>query len=214
MHTELNVMLRTERGQKSITRNLRNEGLVPAICYGAIKEPLPITVSAKDLKKALSTEAKEHVLISLKTDKKSEISDTVAILKDIVRHPIKRTYIHADFQVLDMTETLKVSVSVKLIGKAKGIALGGVLDQVRRTVEVVCLPNAIPNLIEVDITGLDLGDTLHVSDIEVREGVEIVTSGNLTIANVVIPTVAAEPKEGEEELEEGEEAAEETKKEE
>ena len=207
MQTELNVMLRTEKGKKSIVRNLRTEGFVPAICYGAIKESIAVYVSAKELKSALSTDAKEHVLINLKTDKKSELDKKVALLKSIDKHPLKRTYVHADFLVLDMTKPITVTIEVKLFGKAKGLISGGMLDQVKRTIEVNCLPSNIPNHIDVDISHLDLGDSLHVRDIPAPEGVKIVTGGELTIATVSVPIVAKSKEETAAEAVAAEEAA-------
>jgi large subunit ribosomal protein L25 len=207
---ELNVCLRTEMGKKSIAKNLRNDGYVPAVCYGALKEAVAVYVSAKELKNALSTEAKEHVLLNLKSDKDSEVNSKIAILKDLTRHPIKRDYIHADFQVLDMSKTIKLSVDVRLTGKAVGIKLGGVLDQVRRTVEIECLPSIIPSHIDIDISGLDINESVHVSDIAVPEGVEILTSGKLTIANLSAPIVVEEAEEAEEGAEEEEAEAAET----
>jgi large subunit ribosomal protein L25 len=207
IQTNLKVKLRTERGKKSIVRNLRADGYVPGICYGALKESVLIYVSAKELKAALSTEAKEHVLIKLNADKGSELNAKTAILKDIVRHPLKRTYIHADFQILDMKKPIKVNVGVKLLGKAAGVAMGGILDQVRREVEVKCLPTNIPAHLDLDISALEIGDSLHVRDIEAIEGVEILTSGDLTIAVIAAAIVIEEPVAAEEE--ELEEAAEE-----
>jgi len=211
MNTDLNVTIRTEMGQKSIVRNLRNDGFVPAVCYGALKEATPIYVSAKELRTALSTEAKEHVLLNIKTDAKSDLNGTVAIIKDLTRHPIKRSYVHADLLVLDITKPIKVTVDVKLVGTAKGIKEGGILDQVRRVVDIKCLPTAIPSHIEIDITDLGLNENLHVSDMPETEGVEILTSGKLTIANLSEPARIVEAvEEGEEgiEGEEGEAAAE------
>lgn len=209
MQTDLNLMLRTEKGKKSIVRNLRKDGYVPCVCYGALKDSVSVYVSAKDLKQALSTDAKEHVLLNLKTDKKSDVNNKVAILKSIDRHPVKRTYVHADFLILDMSKPIKVSADVRLVGKAKGLTVGGILDQVRRVVDIKCLPDSIPSHLDVDITELDLNESLHVSDIPVPEGVEILTSGKLTIANLAAPAVEVEEEEGEEiEGEEGEETEE------
>jgi large subunit ribosomal protein L25 len=211
IQTNLKVKLRTERGKKSIVRKLRKDGYVPGICYGALKESVPVYVSAKELKDALSTEAKEHVLIKLNADKGSELNAKTAILKDIVRHPLKRNYIHADFQILDMKKPIKVSVGVKLLGRAAGVAVGGILDQVRREVEVKCLPTKIPEHLDVDMSELEIGDSLHVRDIEIPEGVEILTSGDLTIA--VIATAITVEEEAPEEEEEEAAAAEEEEKE-
>jgi large subunit ribosomal protein L25 len=204
IQTELNVKLRTEMGKKSILRELREDGFVPAVCYGALKESVPVYVSAKELKAALSTEAKEHVLLNLKTDKKSALSSKIAILKDITKHPIKRSYIHADFQILDMKKPIKVTIGINLLGKAKGLIEGGILDQVRRTVDLICLPADIPSHVDVDVSELGIGDSLHVSDLEVPKEIEILTSKELTIAVMAVPVKAKEA----EEVEEGEVAEE------
>ncbi len=211
LQTDLNVKIRTDMGKKSIARNLRKDGFVPAVCYGALKESTPVYVSAKELRAALSTDAKEHILLTMKTDKKSDLNSKIAILKDITKHPIKRDYIHADFLVLDMSKPIKVSIKIKLIGKPKGIQLGGILDIIRREVEVKCLPNLIPEHLDIDISALDIGDSVHVRDIQVPEGVEIMTNGDLTIAVIASPIVEAttEAEEEEAEVSEAEETTEE-----
>lgn len=200
IQTSLNATLRTEKGKKSMTRNLRKEGFVPAICYGALKEPAMIYVSAKELKAALSTEAGEHVLISIKTDSKSELNAKTVIVKDLDKHPIKRSYIHADFQVLDMNKPIKISIGIRLIGKPEGVKLGGILDQVRREIEVKCLPSNIPEHFDIDVTHMNLGDSLHVSDLALPESVEILTGKELTIAVLAAPAAEKAAVEGEAEV--------------
>ncbi len=202
IQTELNAKLRTNRGRKSLARNLRIEGFVPAICYGAISEPVPIYVSAKDLKTALSTEAKTHVLINMKLDKSSELNGRIVLLKDIDKHPLKKSYIHADFLVLDMEKPIVVTADVNLVGRPVGVKMGGILDQVRRLIKIECLPKDIPERIDVDITDLDVGDSLHVSDMNVPEGIKIVSSGKLTIAVVASPGGATDEEGTEEATEE------------
>jgi len=192
---------------KGGARKLRAQGLVPAICYGPKMRSIAVSCTLKDLTRIM--EHGQNVLINLKIrdgmGKKGE-SDHVVMIRDFQVDPLQGAPIHADLYEVSMKETMTFGVPVRLVGKPEGTKMGGILEQIRREVEVECLPSDIPPHIEIDVSELDIGDSVHVSDVEIGN-VKILTEPNLTIATVVPPTVVPEevvPAEAEaEEAEEG-----------
>lgn len=194
---------------KGGARKLRAQGLVPAICYGPKMRSIAVSCSLKDLTRIMKHG--QNVLINLKIrdgmGKKGE-SDHVVMIRDFQVDHLKGVPIHADLYEVSMKETMTVGVPVRLVGKPEGTKMGGILEQIRREVEVECLPSDIPPHIEIDVSELDIGDSVHVSDVEIGN-VKILTEPNLTIATVVPPTVVpeevvpveAEAEEAEEEVE-------------
>lgn len=195
---ELNVTLRDGIGKGS-ARTLRRQELAPAVVYGKGLEPCAITVGPKALRQAIATDAGWNTLITLKGE--GPFDGKVVILKDMQVEPIRRDVLHADFQVIDLTQKISVMVPVHPVGTSEGEKVGGSLQVIRHELEVVCLPTAIPGAIEVDVTAMKIGDVLHVEDLVLSEGVEVPHEVNFT----VITATGHKP----EEAEEGEEGAEE-----
>jgi len=185
---ELEVTLRTGKG-KGAARRIRGEGKIPAVLYGRGMETYSLTLNPKDLEKILTSGARENTLIGLKITGagKEKISNKVVMLKDLQVHPVRRTYLHADFYAVAMEEKIEVEVPIHLIGKAEGTKAGGILEQARREVRVRCLPSDIPEFIEVDVSGLKIGDSLHVQDIPHSDKCELMAETNFTVASVVPP---------------------------
>lgn len=200
--TELMVNSREALGKGS-ARSLRREGLVPAVVYGKSFEPCALSVDPKALKKSISTEAGLNTLITLKGD--GPFDGQVVILKDMQVDAVVGTMLHADFQVIDLGAKVSVMVPVHPVGKSAGEKEGGNLSVIRHEVEIVCLPNAIPASIDIDVTEMQIGDVVHVEDLQLADGVEAPHEANFTILTVV-GRMAEEVEE--EELEEGAEAAE------
>ncbi len=196
---ELKVTQR-DRSGKGVARSLRRQGMVPAVVYGRGLTPAMIAVTPKELKAAISTEAGWNTLITLQGE--TDYAGKVVILKDLQVDPIRRDYMHADFQVIDMTHKVNVMVPVHTIGKSAGEKGGGTLQVIRKELEVVCLPNAIPGAIEVDVTALEIGDVLHINDLALPAGVEVPHEANFT----VITCVGHKAEESEETAAEKEEA--------
>jgi large subunit ribosomal protein L25 len=195
--TVLNVSLR-ERLGKGGARSLRRDSQIPAVVYGAELETCSLIVDPKELRQALATESGLNTLMTLKGE--GPFDGKVVILKDMQEHPIRRDLVHVDFQAINLKEKILVLVPIQTIGKSEGEKEGGQLQMVRHELEVYCLPTAIPQSIEVDVTAMNIGDVLHVEDIPVPEGVEIPHDVNFTVLTVV--GIQAEE---EEEVEEGEE---------
>jgi large subunit ribosomal protein L25 len=198
--------LRIQLG-KEASRKLRREGLVPAICYGPKTDPVPLTLDPKEL--ANTIQMGENVLIDLMIQDGKKAGQRVVVVRDLQIDPIKDQYIHADLFEVVMDEEITVEVPVVLVGRPEGVKMGGVLEQITREITVECLPTDIPQNIEVDVSSLNIGDTLHIGDIEL-EKTKILVDAATTLATVVPPTVekVVVEEEVEEEVAEGEEAEE------
>jgi large subunit ribosomal protein L25 len=203
---------------KEKAKKLRLQGLIPAIFYGPRSQTIPLVIQSKDLAKALQTEAGENVLIDLDIRKGAQSDRKVVMLKDIQIDPLQRVTLHTDFYEVTMDEMVTVEVPVHLIGKPEGTKVGGILEQVRRMIQVQCFPGDIPKSIDVDVSALMIGDSIHVQDITVEKA-KIISDTNFTIATVVPPVaeekvveaVAPEAVEGAEVKEKEEAAGEEEK---
>jgi large subunit ribosomal protein L25 len=179
--TELKVTLR-ERVGKGGSRSLRRQELLPAVVYGKGMEPCAITVDPKQLEKAIDTESGWNTLITLKGE--GVFDGKIVILKDMNLDPIRRDPVHADFQAIDINQRVHVMVPVHPVGKSAGEKLGGNLQVIRHELEVTCLPTAIPDAIEVDVTAMKIGDVLHVEDIVLPQGVKASHDVNFTVITV------------------------------
>ena len=173
---------------KEKAKKLRSKGLIPAIFYGPRAQTIPLVIDSKELAKALRTEAGENVLIDLDIRKGLQSDRKVVMLKDIQVDPLQRATLHTDFYEVAMDEMVIVEVPVHLVGKPEGTKVGGILEQVRRVIEVQCLPGDIPKSIDIDVSALNIGDSIHVQEISVEKA-KIISETNFTIATVVPPAV-------------------------
>jgi len=196
----LAVELRDGTG-KSVTRKIRRAGRVPAVIYGHGKATLSLSFDPKSLESILkASDAGVNTLIGLEGD--SAISGKTVLVKELQRDPIDGFLMHADLFEVDPEEKISVSVPVHVVGTAEGIMMGGILDHALREVELECLPSAIPDAIELDVTSLSLGDSIHVRDLVVAEGISVRTHEELPVVSVILPTVVEEePEVSDEELE-------------
>jgi large subunit ribosomal protein L25 len=183
---------RTDTG-KGAARRLRAAGRIPAVLYGPKADSRSITVEARALQLLFQKSAAGiNTLIDLTLDGGKE----VVIVKELQREPVRGTYLHADFYTVDLAQKIEVSVPVHLVGKAPGVELGGgILDHPLREIELSCLPRAIPEQIEVDVSALQLGESIHVGELSLPEGVEVLSDPELAVASVVAPRVEEEPTE-------------------
>lgn len=204
----LNATLRSSIGNGP-ARTLRRGGSIPAVLYGPKTEPVLLAVEIRDLENALKKGNIGQSLFSLNIDGGSGSNKTVMI-KELQLHPSTSRFIHADFYELPLDRKTTVSIPVVAEGTAKGVEEGGILQIIRRELDIYCLPTQIPESITLDITDLEIGDSIHVEDIQLGEEVEILADVNFTVITVSSPKMEELPEEGEEEDvdEEGEEAAE------
>jgi large subunit ribosomal protein L25 len=163
--------LRTDTG-KGASRRLRYAGRTPAIIYGADKEPTMLTFRHDDLVHACEDEAFFSHILTIKYDGKSE----KVIIKDMQRHPAKVQIMHADFQRIDAAHALHVNVPLHFINEESclGVKAGGLVSHLMTEIEITCLPGDLPEYIEVDMAGIDTGDSVHISDLILPEGVSSV----------------------------------------
>jgi large subunit ribosomal protein L25 len=174
---------------KGVARKLRVEGRIPAVIYGKGRESRAVSVDARALERLLQASgAGLNTLIDLQLDGGTQ----VVLVKELQREPVRGGTLHADFYAVDLTRTVEVSVPLDFVGKARGIEYGGILDLPLREVLLECLPRAIPDQIEVDVSGLDMGQSLHVRDLVLPEGVTVKSDPDLAVATVVAPRAEEE----------------------
>jgi large subunit ribosomal protein L25 len=160
------------------SRRLRREGRVPAVVYGMGKDPVAVSVNWRELRQCLKTDAGVNAVIDLDIDGARHTS----IVKDIQRHPVRRDVIHVDFLRVDPHKPVTVEVPVTLVGEAKKVAnLQGVVDQQLFRVAVSVRPDSIPNELELDVSGLDIGDVVTVGDLPLPAGVTAVSDADATV---------------------------------
>ena len=182
---------------KGVARKLRQTGSIPAVYYGRGEEPIALTVVLKDLQEVIERAEGSNVIVDLKMDGDGA-GDKKALIREIQRDPVGGHILHLDLQHISLTERIVVEVPVVLVGTAIGVKDGGgILEHLLREVEVECLPTDIPSKLEVDVSALNIGDSLHVSDLK-ADRVEILTEADRAIATVVPPTVLEEAKPAEE----------------
>ena len=201
------VESRETRG-KGPARELRRRGLVPGVVYGGGREAVAIALDCTQFERMLA-ESDSGINTLIELEGNSPVAGRTVIAKELQREPVRGGVIHVDLYEVDLTEKIEVSVPIHLTGTAAGVVLGGVLDQQQRDVHLLCLPNAIPDEISFDISGLELGDSLHVDGLVIPEAAELVTDSGLTVATVLVPRGLQDDEEGGEgDSEEGAEEAE------
>jgi large subunit ribosomal protein L25 len=174
---------------KGAARSLRRQGQVPAVIYGHGREPLSLALNARDLDKMLGHIQAESTVIEVTVGGQT----AKTLIREIQRHPIKRQILHVDFQALVAGEKVVVSIPIVLNGIPEGVRLeGGVLDQTLRELEIEVDPSNIPDHVELDVTNMVIGDSLHVSDIKLPEGVEVQDDPETSVAVLAAPRAVIE----------------------
>src|ERR1700680_1058913 len=174
---------------KGAARTLRRQGQVPAVIYGHGREPLSLSLNARDLDKMLGHIQAESTVIEVTVGAQT----AKTLIREIQRHPIRRQILHVDFQALVAGEKVTVNIPIVLVGIPEGVRLeGGVLDQTLRELEIEVDPSNIPDHVELDVTNMVIGDSLHVSDIKRPEGVEILDDPETSVAVLAAPRAVIE----------------------
>lgn len=182
MASTLNAQARTGNG-KGAARKLRSTGRVPGVLYGHGDQNRPLDVDALELTKLLASISIDNTLIDLTI---GGAESTSVLIRDLQRHAYKPEILHVDFLQVHAGETLKLQIPVRLNGTPVGVHThSGVLDHVIYDVEIECLPRNIPEVVEVDVSNLDVGDSIRVRDLVVSDDVKILTDGDLAVASVV-----------------------------
>lgn len=207
---ELKATIRTKTG-KGPARGLRREGKIPAVLYGRDTESVLLSIEARELEQISKKHNLSQALLSLVIKNGKTVTKQVMV-KEFQTHPVSLNFVHVDFYEIAMDRKVTVNVPVVTTGKAKGVEVGGILQTVRRDLEVLCLPDQIPESIVIDITDLDIGDSVHVKEIAHGSEIEIQAETDFTVVTILSPKLEVEEEvaEEEEELAEAEaEAAEE-----
>jgi len=178
-----------DNGGKGVARKLRGEGRVPAVVYGHGRDPQALSINTRELERLLDHIAAESTVIDLDIDGKPART----LIREIQRHPFKRQILHVDFQELVAGEKISVSVPIVLMGVPDGVRMdGGILDQTMRELEIEVDPSNIPNHVEVDVTKLTIGSSVHVRDIPLPEGVEVLDDEDASVCVVSAPRAVIE----------------------
>src|SRR6188472_1974210 len=199
----LEVQEREQRGTR-VSRRLRKDGIIPGVLYGRGNKPHPICVPERELRRVLTGDHGLHAILDVVLA--GQKSTHASILKDYQQDPIRGHISHVDLQEVPLDQPIQASVNVVLVGEPAGVKEGGVLSQVQREINVEALPMEIPEHIDLDVSGMAIGDTLRLADLAAMDGVTYLDDPEETVlATVTLPTREAEP---EPEVEEGEELAE------
>jgi len=205
-----------EPGSKNQARRLRRSGKIPAVLYGPKTQPVSLKLDKRDFSTRVAGLEGSH-LVRLKSSEPA-LTEKVALVKEMQFDPITGDVTHADLYEVDLAARITVNVPLHFVGKAAGVVRGGILQPIVREVEVECLPLDIPSAFNVDVSALDIGDSIHVEEIAMPEGVTAMYESNFAVVTVVTPTVeeapeAAAPVEGEVAVEGAAEPKEEAKEE-
>ena len=184
----LSAETRTDSG-KGVARKLRAAGRVPGVVYGHAREPQSLSIVARDLDKLLSHIAVSSTVVELAVG----TATTRTLIREVQRHPFKKHILHVDFQELVAGEKVVVNVPLVYVGIPEGVRLSGaLLEQIMHSVEVLADPAHIPNHIDVDVTHLAMGHSLHVRDLKLADGIEVLSDEDATMCAVIAPRAVVE----------------------
>jgi large subunit ribosomal protein L25 len=178
-------------GSKRRARRIRRDGKIPGVLYGPKTPPVPLEFNKKEFSNRVAGLEGSH-LVRLKSGS-TALADKVALVKEMQYHPITGEVIHTDLYEVDLTAKIQVRVPLHFVGKAAGVVRGGILQPIVREIEVECLPLDIPEFFNVEVSALDIGDSVHIEELPMPEGVIVVSESNLALVAVVPPTVEEAP---------------------
>ena len=205
----LSAHVREEKG-KGAANKLRRNKQIPAVLYGPNTSPVMLSVNEFDLKTVLKSATGENIVLGLQIDTGKGSETKNVILKELQSDPIKPIYYHADFYEISMDRELTFNIPIHLVNTPAGVADGGILQHVKREVSVSCLPGNLVDYLEVDVSGLEIGGSIHVKEVVFPEGIRSLEDAETTLAVMNAPAAVVEKVEEEvkeEEAKEGEEAA-------
>ncbi len=183
---DLNVEVREGRG-KGAAREVRRSGKLPAILYGPKRAPTSLTMDAKEFESRVGSLEGSH-LLRLQSALE-DVKGRLALVKEVQRDPVTRLPVHADLYEVDVNTKIRLNVPLHFVGRAQGVEMGGILQPIRRELEVLCLPTEIPEYIEVDVSRLEINDAIHASEIQAPAGVEFLADADFTLVTVMPPVV-------------------------
>lgn len=182
---DLKVSPRVET--RNAVRRLRRAGTIPAVLYGASSSAVTITIDCDEFESKVAAIEGTH-LIRL-TSIVPELDGRLVLVKEVQRHPVHRQILHTDLYEVDINARIRLRIPLHLVGRARGVEMGGILQPIRRNVEVLCLPTNIPDNLEIDVSGLGIHDVIHLSDLTPPAGVEIPYEVDEALVTVLPPVV-------------------------
>ncbi len=196
---------------KGAARRLREKGKIPAILYGSKTDPIMLEVDSVLLERMIRQGAGESSLIDINVRSENKESTHTVILKELQVDPVKQFFRHADFHEISMDKEITLEITLELVNTPAGVEQGGILETIRRSLTVSCLPGNLVDRIQVDVSGMDIGDTLHVKDVDLPPGLTVQDDGDLAVVTISAPSEETEPEEpsDEEELPETEDESQE-----
>jgi large subunit ribosomal protein L25 len=190
---KLTVQTRAEVGRNAI-KKVRKQGLIPGVIYGVGHEPINLEVNGRQLSTVLAHSSSENIQLELEIVDGENKRNSLAMIQEVQHHPLQRRILHVDFHAVSATEKITAEVPIETTGEPVGVKTGGgLLEHVLRDLEVECLPGDLPERIQVDVTNLDVNQSIHVKDLQLPAGVEAITDGDLTVVAVSAPRVEEEP---------------------
>ncbi|MDD5200910.1 MAG: 50S ribosomal protein L25 [Terrimicrobiaceae bacterium] len=190
---KLSARPRLEAGRNAV-KQVRARGAVPAVIYGAHETPANLEVDRKAIETLLAHAASEHVLVDLEIAHAGRTTNKLSLIQEIQHHPVRGEILHIDFHAVSTTETITSEVPIESVGEPIGVKThGGLLQQQLRSLDIECLPQNLPDLVVVDVSGLNIGDSIHVKNLTLPAGVTALADADITVFLVSEPTVAEEP---------------------
>lgn len=190
---KLSARPRSEEGRNAV-KAVRERGAVPAVIYGGKDAPSNLEVDKKAIDQLLAHAVGENILVELEIQDGSKTINRLSLIQEVQHHPVRGDVIHVDFHAVSQTEEIEAEIVIEPIGEPLGVkTYGGLLQQSIRALAIRCLPKNLPELIQVDVSALNVGESLHVRDIKLPQGVTAAADGELTAFIVSEPTVAVEP---------------------
>lgn len=183
---------RAEHGRNAV-KGVRARAGVPAVIYGGKETPSNLEISRKDIEQLLSRAVGENILVELEINDGKTTTNRLSLIQEVQHHPLKGQVLHVDFHAVSLTEEIEAEIVLEPIGEADGVKnFGGLLEQSIRTLSIRCFPQNLPEIIQVDVSALKIGDSIHIRDLQLPEGVTAVEDHDLTVFIVAEPTVAEE----------------------
>ncbi len=156
----------------TVANKLKREGLIPAVIYGGRETPVPLQVGAREISNLLSRARGENILVELEIENAGATTTRMALIQEVQHAPLSGGIVHVDFHAINMNEMLHTSVPVESRGEPEGVkSFGGILEQSLRSLDIECLPKDLPEVLSIDVSGLNIGDSIHVGQIQLPAGV-------------------------------------------
>ena len=190
---KLQAQMRSVLGRNAV-KKIKATGLVPAVIYGANQETQPLSVSAREINNLLARAVSEHVLVDLEISGGDQVQNRLALIQEVQHHPLRRNILHVDFHAVREDEKIHAEIPVETLGEPAGVKnFGGILEHSLHSIEVECLPRDLPESISIDVSGLNVGDAIHVKDVILPQGVSAKAAPDLTVVRIAAPKVEIEP---------------------